>query len=461
MRPALPRPRSVGALESPRGTAYLLERLAWLVRLRWVALAVVLAATVAASALDLFDSVGPLLLLTAGAATVNTLLSAFSRRTTPDAQASLVEDGIAVQLLFDALLVTSLLHFAGGSDNPFVIVLVFPMAIAGMLLPFKKALLLGTVAAASYSAVMGAEVAGLIAHQPIQFCDHHLHDAISDAPLWDSPLYFAGHLAAVSGGMLGVLLFVGSITRRLREAEAREREHERVVLVHERLARVGALAAGVAHSIRNPLHGMLNCVDLLQRRVDASDDGAREILDLMSEGVSRIERVTSRLLELTRDAPRERLPTDVGLLVQDALRFVEVKARSRGIRIAVDVPELARLELDAVRMAEAVANVLDNAVDAAPDGGEVAVRCGEGEGAAWIEVTDAGPGIPPENMERLFDPFFTTKPVGEGTGLGLAIARRIVEDHHGEIQIESHPGEGTMVRILLRTDGASGRRLSP
>jgi signal transduction histidine kinase len=99
-------------------------------------------------------------------------------------------------------------------------------------------------------------------------------------------------------------------------------------------------------------------------------------------------------------------------------------------------------------------NLLDNAADAAGDGGEIRIRTSLMDGAVCVEITDSGPGIPPEVQERIWDPFFTTKAVGQGTGLGLDIVRRIVAKHHGDVRLDSAPGNTRFsVRLPLSTPG--------
>jgi signal transduction histidine kinase len=207
--------------------------------------------------------------------------------------------------------------------------------------------------------------------------------------------------------------------------------------------------------IRNPLHGVMNCVDILQAQLPPDDKGTAEVLELMSEGVAKIENVTSRLLVLTREGPAQRVATDLRVLVQDALQFANMRARARKVPVEVEAGEVAPVDVDPERLTEALANIIDNAIDACREGDRVTIRVEELHDPAGvrIEVEDTGEGIGADDLGKVFDPFFTTKPIGEGTGLGLAITRQVVEDHEGEVSVTSQPGGGTTVRIDLPRAG--------
>ena len=218
-----------------------------------------------------------------------------------------------------------------------------------------------------------------------------------------------------------------------------------------RLARVGLLAAGVAHTVRNPLHGVVNCVDMLQRKY-SDDTDTQEIVELMAEGTQRIATVTDRLLKLSREAPLQRSMTDLRVVLNDVARFVEPAAAERGIALRVEAEGSKELMLDAAPLVEALVAVVDNAVQACGRGDTVTLRsCGNAadDQSARIEIVDTGPGIPEEALGRVFEPFFTTKAVAEGSGLGLAICRRVVLEHGGDVSIETEQGEGTVVTIDL------------
>jgi len=434
----------------------LVDRLGWLVSLRWKATAGTAAVVAAAAALQVVAEVATLFGLVALVAAGNVALARLAERADPTTPLVTLQNQLALQLAFDVTVLVCMLHYSGGADNPFIMLSVVHMAFAGMLLPLYKALAIGLFMGGLYAAMVLAEAMGLVGHHPL-FLDQGARGVTAYVHLWNSPAYTLGYLGAYAMTGLGIIVLVHGLVHRIRRAEAERRHHVRVAQERERLARIGALVAGVAHTIRNPLHGVLSCVEMLGRRAEPADTRTAELVDLMAEGVSKIETVTSRLLTLARESRTAPAPTDIAALVQDASQFAAMRAQVRDVPVSVDAVPLPHLAVDAERLSEAIANVVDNAVDACVAGGSVAVRVSDGgAGGVRIEIEDTGSGIADADLDRIFDPFFTTKPVGEGTGLGLAITRQVVEDHGGSIAVTSRPGQGTTVAIDL--PGAPARR---
>jgi signal transduction histidine kinase len=244
-------------------------------------------------------------------------------------------------------------------------------------------------------------------------------------------------------------------------AEEERARMMRRIAARERLALLGEMAAGVAHEFRNPLHGVLNCVEMLRKSV-GEEASNRELLDLMDEGLRRMDDISSRLLRLGRDDEDQKVPTQVGQVVNNTVSLVKIRAQKDGIEMNAKVePSLPLVPMDPSRISEALLNFLTNALDASGPGGRVEVRAQrhpERANVVEIQVADTGPGIPPEMRKRIFEPFFTTKPVGKGAGLGLTIARAIAENHGGVIQVADAPGGGTRVSLLLPALTATAAR---
>jgi two-component system NtrC family sensor kinase len=241
---------------------------------------------------------------------------------------------------------------------------------------------------------------------------------------------------------------------RLRTAHQEQQRVQQRSLETERLAAVGTLVAGVTHEINNPLAGIKNCAHRLARP-DLPEEKRREYLELMHEGLGRVEDVVKGLLDFARPHPPLLAPTSTLALAESATNLVASQLGRRRVRCAVldrqaDGPVLA----DRHRIGQALVNLLLNAGYASPEGGEVRVRLVERPGMRGLAVEDDGPGIPPEVRQRILDPFFTTKPPGEGTGLGLSVTRSILDEHGGELAFEFPPRGGTVVTLWLKT-GAS------
>lgn len=245
------------------------------------------------------------------------------------------------------------------------------------------------------------------------------------------------------------------LAERTAQAEELQREHQQVAISRERLARVGELSAGIAHTIRNPLHGLLNSVDHLLRIGAKDPEETAEVLSWMQEGLTRMEMVTRRLLALTRDAPLRRQAVDFNAMINDTLSYVSERVRDKQVKLISELAPVPAVQVDMDRLGEAVTNLLDNAIDACQGQGVVTTRTsitGDDTPALCLEIQDDGHGVPAQMLERVFDPFFTTKKIGEGSGLGLAITRRVVEEHGGTVQISSQQGRGTSIRVLLPLD---------
>lgn len=232
-----------------------------------------------------------------------------------------------------------------------------------------------------------------------------------------------------------------------------EQERSRLKRLHrtERLAAVGQLAAGAAHEIRNPLTAIRSTMQYLARGMEADDQ--REMVDELLVEVDRINETVSGLLELTREESFEPTILEPVQAVEQTVALIEAQAEAQEISIRRSFPErVSAIRGDPDQIRQLLLNLLLNALQAMPGGGELGLRIEDLSGRypstdEWIQITltDTGTGIPPEELEKIFDPFYTTK--NEGTGLGLAISHRIVERHDGELELESEPGRGTTVYL--------------
>lgn len=432
------------APEMPAGEVAI-EHLEWLTRLRGIAVIATFAAVGLAYALGVLRDVGPALI----ASVLFLFHDVYARQRVRARRRQVVSGGppvllqreAFVQLVGDLVVLTALIHCSGGTENPFAVCYAFHMAIGAMLLPGRPAVLIALVGTAAYGTMALGELTGLLGHHAI------LVAGVQGEP-WRQPLDVLWHFAAAIVMMFGTLYFVHALATRYRQAEALRREHDRVAQSRERFVRIGEVAAGVAHSVRNPLHGLLNAVELLSGH--ASEDArTQETLSLMGEALQRIDRVTQRLLVLSRDAPLARASTDVDALVRDAVRLVSPGARGSKARLELVAGQVGSAVVDTGRLGEALVNVVDNALDACRSGGTVTIRTRREPDGVQILVEDSGPGIAAEDLEKVFDPFFTTKAIGEGSGLGLAITRRIVEEHGGKVTVDSTPGRGTRIGLHL------------
>jgi len=227
------------------------------------------------------------------------------------------------------------------------------------------------------------------------------------------------------------------------------------LLVAAKFAFVGEVAAGIAHEVRTPLGIMRGSAQMLARTVPAGDAQSGELAGMIVGEVDRLERVVAGLLELARPRQPSFEPTALAAVLARALDFLDGQARERQITVRRDLDAtLPAARADPEQLHQVALNLVLNALQILPAGGHVAVRTVRAAGGrVGFEVSDDGPGIPPELRERIFTPFFSRRE--GGTGLGLALVRRMVQAHAGTVTVESEPGGSTTFRVELPVAGSA------
>ena len=218
----------------------------------------------------------------------------------------------------------------------------------------------------------------------------------------------------------------------------------------ENLASLGQLAAGVAHELNNPLGTILLYSDILLKDL-GPDSLYREDLEIIVNETKRCKSIVSSLLEFARQNQVTPQQLNLNVFIEDLLGVVKKHYEELSIEFYSDLDSgLPNIQADPLQIQQVLVNLIDNAVDAMPDGGRLTVRTCRGPvGMITLEVQDTGIGIPPDNLSKLYTPFFTTKPLGKGTGLGLAIIYGIVKLHRGQINVHSVLNQGTTFTIQL------------
>jgi signal transduction histidine kinase len=232
----------------------------------------------------------------------------------------------------------------------------------------------------------------------------------------------------------------------------------------EKLAAAGTLAAGVAHEVNNPLASISSLVQILQARVPADSEDepsaeTREMLRVISQQIARITQVLREMTDFARQRAPARAPLDVARAVEASLRLASFDENFKRLTLTTDFePEAPLVSADADQLQQVFLNLLLNARDAMPEGGDLKVSTRYDARAAeiLIEIADTGAGIATEHLAHVFDPFFTTKPAGRGTGLGLAVCYSIITAHGGRIEIAPNDSRGTRVIVTLPIQQVEG-----
>jgi signal transduction histidine kinase len=453
--------------------------LAWFVRIRWLFVAGLGAAVLAGSlAFRLEFAVRETLAVAAVVATYNVFFAAYHRFGHPGSGATgRAEAGLQIGL--DLVALTTLIHFVGGPGSPLVSLYLIH-AIAGvLLLPKRESWLIGAGIFGLFLALVALELAE------------------------GGPRHRLGALAATAGSratvevVLGLTLLVtlgASMTitsaimnglrlreRQLQEAYASLSEKQMQLVQTEKHASLGRLVAGIAHEINNPIqfiHGNMTFLteaftealplldahravhpELRLARLDYPVF-RRQVPVLLRDMADGAERIGEIVRELRTFARRDPGPldeeVDLGEVVRSSVRLLHNQLKHFRVEedLAADLPLLRG---NVAQLQQVVVNTLQNAFQALPgDGtGRIAIRARVEQGGAQVRLSieDNGAGIPPEIRDRIFDPFFTTKQSSGGTGLGLSIIEGIIQQHGGQIELESQVGKGTVFHFILSVKG--------
>jgi len=246
-------------------------------------------------------------------------------------------------------------------------------------------------------------------------------------------------------GQTGALVVLEDVTARITLEEQLQQR--------EKLSSIGLLAAGVAHEVNTPLTGVSSYTQMLLGMLNETDP-KHALLQKVRTQAERATNIVNNLLNFSRTGnAAEFAEVDVSRVLDDTLQLLEPQLRRSQIQILrrydEDAPEAYA---NAGKLQQVFTNLILNARDAIPDGGQIIVSTGTAEdGSLVAEISDTGIGIAPENVAKIYDPFYTTKGVGQGTGLGLAVSYGIIQEHAGRISVDSEPGKGTTFRIILPT----------
>jgi len=259
-------------------------------------------------------------------------------------------------------------------------------------------------------------------------------------------------LRSVSNQQTGAIIVLENVSSRVKLEETLQQS--------EKLSSIGLLAAGVAHEVNTPLTGVSSYTQMLLGMIPETDP-KHALLQKMQRQTDRASNIVGNLLNFSRAGNSEAFAAvEINKLLNDTLQLLEPQLRKSNIEI---IKEYARSSPKILgsggKLQQVFTNLIINARDAMADGGTITLTTSvDQHGAAVVEVSDTGEGIPAENLKKVFDPFFTTKEVGTGTGLGLAVSYGIIQEHSGTIEARSEAGAGATFRLVFPTIQTNGRR---
>jgi PAS domain S-box-containing protein len=248
-------------------------------------------------------------------------------------------------------------------------------------------------------------------------------------------------LIAKEDQVIGRLLIFTDLTERV--------NLEDQLMQAEKLSSIGLLAAGVAHEVNTPLAVITSNAQLLMRQMDADDPRGRT-LDKIIKQAFRASEIANNLLKFSRVSGSEYSHLDVNRVISETLSLVEPMLKAAKVTVNAQLGEaLPGVYGNAGKLQQVFMNLIMNARDAMPRGGELTIATEAENSSVHVEVSDTGVGIPPDQLHKIFDPFFTTKATNRGTGLGLAVTYGIIREHSGSIQVDSVVGRGTTFRLEI------------
>ena len=230
-----------------------------------------------------------------------------------------------------------------------------------------------------------------------------------------------------------------------------KKEKEIRLILTERLASLGQMASGVAHEINNPLATVAACAEGLMNRLRQGQFDRQlfvNYLGIIDEEVARCKAITTSMLSFVRKTSYEKRDVDINSIVNKTLELVNFQGRLKDVEVRKNYDGMLMANGSEGELRQVLLIIILNSLDAMEDRGVLIIGTGAEDNRVFIEISDTGPGIPPELRERIFDSFFTTKSEKGGLGLGLSIAHKIVRDHDGDILVTSD-GSGTTFRIVL------------
>ncbi len=432
----------------------LIDRLRWFIRLRWVAAAGVMATVLAARYVFDFDklAMSSLLILVGVIAALNLIYVGVLTKVFPAGEQMGEKDlrrayiFAQIQILLDLVLLTLLLHYSGGLENPFSFFYIFHVIISSILLPRGVAYAYALITVVLYSGLILFEQMGWIPLYPII------------EPVQAGNKYLLGVIFAFGATVFIAAYVTTSIRLQLKQKEEEaERAREELSRLEEKKS---AFMRMVSHELRSPIAAIQSSLGVLVNLEDGCmDESTRRSVQRAADRAHGLYRLTRDLLEfsrLTTLSPGERsfAETDLNKVVKNIEALYNSQAQDKNLEFRVELPEGAVVTFsDPQSMEQLVDNLVSNAIRYTPEGGKVDLKLGTNGRSASITVSDTGIGIPARDVEKIGEEFYRSENAKKfapaGTGIGVRIIKEIVKQHGGRLEIKSEEGKGSTFKVEL------------
>lgn len=429
----------------------LVERIYWLIRLRWIAIAgVVLTVLFTRQFLYLPIPFLPVYSIVIFLAIYNSAFLFYLNRANKES-VSFPKKAVRIanaQISLDLLNLASLIHFSGGIENPFIFYFIFHMIISSILLSRGAAFLQATFAVLLFLLLVTGEYSGVITH----YCLGELFVSSQHYNL----VYIAGIFFVFMTTLYIAVYMTSSISKKLRQREDSLEEANELLRQNDRIKSEYVLR--VTHDIKEHLSAIQSCIDPVSEGIIGALNEKQK--DLLIRANKRIEKLTffiKALLEITNIKLSKQIEMNYFSLktsIDNALILVAPKAEHKNIRISSQI-EISSDTLKGAQIyiEETIANLLINAVKYTPSGGKVALSVKDKGDLVEILISDTGIGIPEDDLPKIFEEFYRAKNARQiekdGTGLGLSIAKQVIDRHNGNIWVESKLDKGSTFHIEL------------
>lgn len=428
----------------------------WLARLRWVAIICIPISTyVSRNILEIKLPAGALYAIATLLFVYNVavrLLLDYTVKAHEEVPSRTIKRIIHLQICADLILLTALLHFCGGIENPLVFFFIFHMVIASILLSKRESYALATFAVLLFGLLVLLEHKGYISHDCLEgfvpYC------------LQESPLYIFGTFVVVTTSLYVAVYMANYIATRLKRAERAYRQANAMLEEKDRIK--DEYVARVTHDIKGHLATIQGCLSVVVERIKGKlDDPEADLIaraHLRSIKLTNFVRALLRLTQMRLSNKLEMVEFSMAEALYNVAGAVEAKAADKSITLNCNIDSsVANVVGNQFSIEEMMANLLLNAIKYTPANGRIDITGQASEDSVQVTISDTGIGIPKEEQARVFDEFYRAanakRTERDGTGLGLSIVKYIVERHAGQIRLESEEGRGTTFTLTLPRTG--------